>query len=423
MNTELDAHNLGISIIHKIEAQGFAARFAGGSVRDRLLGKIPHDYDIATDATPEQICSIFTQKTHKVIPTGLDHGTVTVVYRTIPFEITTLRIDVQTDGRHAEVAFGKSFEEDAQRRDFTVNAMFEDAGGTVYDFFGGKEDLAAGRLRFVGEPAQRIKEDYLRILRYFRFWAKLKFSPDKSALSAITAHKAGLAQISTERITSELTRMLKEGAAALPPLTAMADAGVFAVIFGSEDDATIRSGIATIDQFGGTQHDKAHLILLALLISHSAQKSDILSQRLRLANAEVRLITHLLEAAEHLAQGQASWTTSPKPSDMMDFLDLCDKAAGEKGAYLPLYHEALALLAPAGRPQLERLAELERSSLELRLSKLPVTGKDLASVGIPMDKRCGEILAQLKAAYRNGEWADKAAGLKLAERLFTGSPQ
>lgn len=204
-------------LIEDLESSGFQARLAGGCVRDRLMGLEPKDYDIATNALPEEICTIFKQKGYRVVPTGLEHGTITVVTKASSYEITTLRLDVDTDGRHATVQFGCSFQDDAARRDFTINALTEDKSGKVYDYFGGIEDLKEGRLRFVGNPTQRIKEDYLRSLRFFRFWARFNFTPDEESLEAIRNLKEGLTRVSQERITSETLLLLeaKEPALAL----------------------------------------------------------------------------------------------------------------------------------------------------------------------------------------------------------------
>lgn len=417
MNSGQNAHILGISLIEAIEQQGFRARFAGGSVRDRLLGRIPHDYDIATDATPEQICSIFTPKTHKVIPTGLDHGTVTVVYRTIPFEITTLRTDVRTDGRHAEVAFGESFEEDAERRDFTVNAMYEDAAGRVYDYFTGREDLAAGKLRFVGEPERRIEEDYLRILRYFRFWAKLGFTPDEKALAAITANKNGLSGISIERITSELTKTIAAQAAGLPALRAMVSTGVLPLLLGHTiTEPKLSSSLDRIAELwqqpvATEDAQKMTILAVAILMSPADDEGidDILTTKLRLPNPSTRLIRHAI--ALFADQNEEQDTAAA-----MAFCDACDKAAGQPKAYLPLFQPVLEVMRPGDRERWAKIAKIEEDLSARRLAKLPVTGKDLAKLGIPQDKRCGEILALIKTAYRNGKWTDKADGLALAQK-------
>ncbi|RYZ53607.1 MAG: CCA tRNA nucleotidyltransferase, partial [Proteobacteria bacterium] len=194
-----------------LEDAGQEARMAGGCVRDRLLKTKPKDYDIATVAVPDLICSIFEQKGIKTVPTGIDHGTITVVMGGQGIEVTSLRLDVATDGRRAVVSFGNSFEADSLRRDFTINALYEDRSGKVYDYHDGIKDLQAKVLRFVGEPRTRIKEDYLRILRLFRFWSRLGFEPQAEALPVIAEEARGLEQISQERKTSELLMILEGG--------------------------------------------------------------------------------------------------------------------------------------------------------------------------------------------------------------------
>ena len=203
VNRTLKAAHL---VLKALEKAGFEGRLAGGCVRDRLLGKTPLDFDIATTATPEEVCNIFKQKDFKTIPTGIDHGTITVVYKSIALEITTLRKDVATDGRRATVAFGSSFEEDAMRRDFTINALFENHQGEIFDYNGGRKDLKERKLVFVGVAEDRIKEDYLRILRFFRFWAQLEFTPDADALKAIEKLYEGISIVSVERITQEMLK-------------------------------------------------------------------------------------------------------------------------------------------------------------------------------------------------------------------------
>jgi tRNA nucleotidyltransferase/poly(A) polymerase len=202
-------------IMQTIENSGFQARIAGGAVRDFLSGIQPHDIDIATTALPEQIVEIFTRLDKEVIPTGLKHGTVTIVVDKIPFEVTTLRIDKETDGRHAVVEFTDDWRLDASRRDFTINAMFMDRFGEIYDYFDGKRDLKQCHLQFVGNAEDRIREDYLRILRYFRFLGKMKTivydQTLRDNLAIIEKLGDGLKSISGERIWAELTKILEIG--------------------------------------------------------------------------------------------------------------------------------------------------------------------------------------------------------------------
>jgi poly(A) polymerase len=178
------------------------ARIVGGAVRDNLLGVPVHDIDIATSRTPDEVMAMPLH----TIPTGIDHGTITVIYKDNPYEVTTLREDIETDGRFAVVRFGKSYEKDAARRDFTMNALSMDAKGVVYDYFNGIEDAKAGRVRFIGDAKARIKEDYLRILRFFRFTSRFGTKPDADGLAACLALQAGLDGLSRERVRDELMK-------------------------------------------------------------------------------------------------------------------------------------------------------------------------------------------------------------------------
>jgi poly(A) polymerase len=185
---------------------GRETRIAGGAVRDTVMRQNPKDIDLATVAKPEEVREIFTKLGHSVIDTGLQHGTVTVVIDHIPYEVTTLRVDSNQDGRHADVTFTDSFEEDAKRRDFTMNAMYMDYNGDIHDFHEGKRHINQQMIYFVGDPEQRIKEDYLRILRYFRFMARFRFGHDYNAMYAMGDLRMGLHKISHERIYSEIMK-------------------------------------------------------------------------------------------------------------------------------------------------------------------------------------------------------------------------
>ncbi|WP_395826316.1 CCA tRNA nucleotidyltransferase [Elstera sp.] len=202
------------------------ARFVGGAVRDALLGLPVQDVDLATPLPPEAVMARAKAAGLKAIPTGIDHGTITLVSGGKPFEVTTLRRDVETDGRHAVVSFTEQWAEDAARRDFTMNALYADGAGRVYDPVGGLPDLAAGRLRFIGDARARIAEDYLRILRYFRFQARYGRVPPGPGLLAILADCApGLARLSAERIWSEIKKLLA-CADPLASLEAMHETGI-----------------------------------------------------------------------------------------------------------------------------------------------------------------------------------------------------
>lgn len=220
-----------------LENAGFRALFVGGCVRNTLLGEPVGDIDIATDAMPETVSDIAETAGFKVIPTGIDHGTVTVVAEGKPHEITTFRRDVETDGRRAVVAFSSRIEEDAQRRDFTMNALYADRTGKVTDPLHGLPDLEARRVRFVGDAETRIREDYLRILRFFRFHAAYgdpEGGLDPEGAAACAALSAGLETISRERITAELRKLLAARDPA-PSVAAMAQSGVLARVLPGAD--------------------------------------------------------------------------------------------------------------------------------------------------------------------------------------------
>lgn len=220
-----------------LEAAGHRALLVGGCVRNALLREPVGDVDIATDATPETVSDIAETAGFKPVPTGIDHGTVTVVAEGRPHEVTTFRRDVETDGRRAVVAFSTEIEEDARRRDFTMNALYADRHGQVIDPLNGLPDLLARRVRFVGDPETRIREDYLRILRFFRFHARYGDPDgglDPEGLAACAALAGGLEAISRERITAELRKLLAARNPA-PAVAAMAQSGILARVLPGAD--------------------------------------------------------------------------------------------------------------------------------------------------------------------------------------------
>ncbi len=260
-----------LSIFDAIEAGGHRAWLVGGAVRNALLGEPVGDLDLATDATPHRVSDLASAAGLKPVPTGIDHGTVTVVAGGRGFEVTTLRRDVETDGRRAVVAFSDDLAQDAHRRDFTMNALYAGRDGTVIDLVGGLEDLHARRLRFVGDPAQRIAEDYLRILRFFRFLAWYGRDADPTAVAACREGRDGLAQISRERIGQEMRKLLM-APDPMPAIRLMAETGVLAKVLPH----------ATPDRLGA-------LAPLAPWIARLAALSQAdLADTLRLSRADAR---------------------------------------------------------------------------------------------------------------------------------------
>lgn len=215
------------------------ARLVGGSVRDLLAGVAVHDLDLATPEPPEDVLCHLEDAGIRIIPTGLSHGTVTAMLKGVPYEITTLRRDEETDGRHAVVAWTQDWAEDAARRDFTINAMSLDRHDRLHDYFGGQADLEHRRVRFVGEASRRIREDALRALRFFRFDARYGSGhPDRAACAAVTEQLALIGTLSAERIASELLRILA-GPRLMETIMAMEDVGLLQVVLPSPDPASL----------------------------------------------------------------------------------------------------------------------------------------------------------------------------------------
>lgn len=276
------------AVMGMLAAGGHGAWFVGGCVRNALLGRAVDDIDITTDARPERVMALAEAAGMRAVPTGLDHGTVTLVTDDGPLEITTLRRDVATDGRHAVVAFTDRLDEDAARRDFTMNALYADASGTLRDPTGaGLSDLAARRLRFIGDPEARIAEDYLRILRFFRFhalYADPEGGLDADGLAACAAHADGLDRISRERIGAEMMKLLAAPDPA-PALAAMGASGVLArVLPGADPDVLAR--LVALEEASATGPDAVRR--LAALAGPEAAGDLRLSRKVERAVAELR---------------------------------------------------------------------------------------------------------------------------------------
>jgi poly(A) polymerase len=270
---------------------GAAAYFVGGCVRNALLGAPVSDLDIATDAKPETVIALAKRAGIKAIPTGIEHGTVTLVQSGIPFEVTTFRKDVATDGRRAVVAFSTDIAEDAQRRDFTMNALYAAPDGTVVDPLNGLKDLNARKVRFIGDATARIREDYLRSLRYFRFHAwygdhSEGFDPD--ALSAIASNLDELAQLSKERVTAELLKLLSASDPA-PSVAAMRQTGVLSTLLPGADDRALAPLIHL--ERGLAPNPLRRLAALG---------GSILSNELRLSKQQQGSLALMREAAESM---------------------------------------------------------------------------------------------------------------------------
>nr|WP_142637376.1 CCA tRNA nucleotidyltransferase [Ruegeria faecimaris] len=269
---------------------GFQALFVGGCVRNALLGAPVSDLDIATDAPPQQVLDLMRAAGLKAIPTGIEHGTITVVSQSIPHEITTFRRDVETDGRRAVVAFSDNVDEDAGRRDFTMNALYARPDGTLLDPLNGLPDLKARKVRFIGNAQHRIREDYLRSLRYFRFHAwygDAEAGFDLEALSAIATNLDGLAGLSRERVGAEFMKLLTAPDPA-PSVAAMRSTGVLAQILPGVEDRSLAPLIALEQQAGAKPEPVRRLSSIA---------TPEIAQTLRLSKAQTQRLTRMRDEA------------------------------------------------------------------------------------------------------------------------------
>ena len=361
---------------------GEEARVVGGAVRNALLGEPIREFDIATTAVPQEVIRRATAAGFRPVPTGIEHGTITVVIGSRPFEVTTLREDVETFGRHASVRFGRDWRADAQRRDFTMNALSAGADGVVFDYVGGLADLNARRVRFIGDANKRIAEDYLRILRFFRFHAAYGHGlPDAAGLAACIAARAGLGQLSRERVRMELLKLLL-ARHATPALAAMAESGLLVPVLGGVPDLAGFQNMAKVETAAGVQADPVQR--LGALGARIAEDAERLWQRLRLSNVEHERLASMAESW---------WRISP---------------ADEKGARALLYRlgperfvDRVLLAwarspATAHDPAWRALAKLPE---HWTAPVFPLKGQDFIKRGVPPGPALGAALHEAEAAW------------------------
>jgi poly(A) polymerase len=284
-----------------LDRDGEQARVVGGAIRNTLIGEAAGDIDIATTALPDEVVQRVQAASFKAVPTGIEHGTITVIAQGRPFEITTLRQDVETFGRRARVVFGRDWRRDAERRDFTMNALSVSRDGTIYDYVDGLSDIAARRVRFIGNPQARIAEDYLRILRFFRFHASYgEGAPDPEALAACVAGRAGLEQLSRERIRMELFKLVV-GRRAPAALAVMTDCGLLDLVL---------AGVPTLASFAKMVELEMSLALspdavrrLAALAVCVVEDAERLRERLRTSNAEHERLCSMAHGWRDIGRG------------------------------------------------------------------------------------------------------------------------
>ncbi|MFP6757735.1 MAG: CCA tRNA nucleotidyltransferase [Alphaproteobacteria bacterium] len=369
------------AVLAALTADGAVARFVGGCVRDAVLGRAVKDIDLATTDEPKTVIEKLERAGLKAVPTGIAHGTVTAVAEKQPFEITTLRRDVETDGRHATVAFTDDWIADAARRDFTFNAMFCDADGTLYDPFDGRVDLESGRVRFVGDAKKRIEEDVLRLLRFFRFTAWVGHPPhDVEAVAACREFAPKLVTLSGERVRNELLKLLA-APDPLPALALMDELDVTRHVIANPRDDRLRRLAAMIALEAETGDPIPRLAAIV------ADDVAALIERLRLSNAEAARLEALV-APDH--------TLGPD----------IDRQALRRVLYRigPETANDLLLLAAADQGAGTWLESSLETVASWQSVKLPIKGRDVLARGIPAGQRVGELLTRVEQWWEDGDY-------------------
>ena len=375
-------------------ASGFAARAVGGAVRNTLLGLPVTDVDIATTARPDEVVAAAEAAGLKTVPTGIAHGTVTVISAGSAYEVTTLRKDVETHGRHATVAFTDDWTADARRRDFTLNALYCNAGGEVFDPLSGYADLMARRVRFIGDAGERIREDYLRILRFFRFTAAYgEGPPDRQGLDACVRERAGLAILSGERMREEMLRLLAAPRGA-ELIGVMLDFGLLPQVLGVAPRPGLLARLVHLQAALGLAPDA--VLRLAALAVEVSEDAEHLRTRFRLSNEETARLVHASIRAPAIEPN------APE-SVAKAYLYAQGAAAFQERVLLAWARSGEASANSAWRV---RFALPER----WQAPRFPIGGADVLVLGVPAGPRVGELLRTLEAWWIAGDFtADKAA--------------
>jgi poly(A) polymerase len=380
-------------VMRALTAEGDQARFVGGCVRDALVGRPIRDIDIATPLSPQRVTELLHKARLKAVPTGIEHGTVTAVADKTGVEVTTLRRDVETDGRRAKVEFTDDWQADAARRDLTINALSADASGKVHDYFGGLDDLAAGRVRFVGDPRQRIIEDYLRLLRFFRFHADYaRGALDEAAVAAAKELAPQLKTLSGERLRQETLRLLtaRRGPEVWGEMLSL---GIVQHYLPWATSLDRLRWVAELEQRHGLAPDSIRR-LAALTLTGCGRE---VAETLKLSRAEGDRIIDLDAARDPFdaSSPQAvrrqiyAWgNDGARDRLVLDWLDRIDQAAGSA---------ALSIIESWPRP------------------RFPIKGVDIVRMGVPEGPRVGEILRRVERWWIEHDFApDRAACLAFA---------
>jgi len=391
---------------------GHEARAVGGAVRNALIGIPVTDVDVATTAKPQEVLAMAEAAGVRAVDTGAEHGTVTLVYAGDAIEVTTLREDVETYGRHARVSFTRDWTSDARRRDFTMNALYASADGTVFDPLGGYDDLQARHVRFIGDAHERIREDYLRILRFFRFEAQYRnpdappTEMDAGALAAIERGSAGLAQLSGERVHAELVRLLA-APGALRSLDVMAQTGVLVRLIGGAPRLTDFARAQAIQQaLCFTADPMARLAVLAVRVEEEAQR---LARDLQLSNAERDALQALPRASRRFHEN----------------MDVHEAKAALYRLGANIYRAGALLAWSQSRSNADNRDWREIFALADAWTPpaFPVKGADLLALGMTPGPKVGEVLRALEQRWIESDFTADRDTLLAWARAHIGHGQ
>lgn len=374
-------------------------RFVGGCVRNALMGEPGGDIDMATTLVPDEVIKRLEAAGLKAVPTGIDHGTITAVSGGKPHEITTLRKDVATDGRRATVAFSTDWAEDASRRDFTMNALYADRSGKVFDPLGGVDDLKTRRVRFIGDAETRIAEDYLRILRFFRIHARYGDGDlDASGLKACVAGLQGLGSLSIERVRDEILKLIS----APDPLSVMrqmAATGILAAILPERLNMDRFQKLAYVDKI--SLFDADAILRLGALLDGSAEEADGLGKRLKLSNADIARLSAMKTETHNIVSYMSV-------REMHQCLYRIGHQTFHDRARLYWAEDPKENNAVNWRALIAMAATWERPVL-------PLTGENVLSAGVPAGPEVGRILGQVEDWWVDVDFIDDE--FSLIERL------
>ncbi|MEZ5840291.1 MAG: CCA tRNA nucleotidyltransferase [Hyphomicrobiales bacterium] len=383
------------AVFAALEGEGEAVRIVGGAVRNALMGVPIGDIDIATTATPAEVTRRAVAAGLKAVPTGIDHGTVTVVSGRHAFEVTTLREDIETHGRHATVVFGRDWVADAHRRDFTMNALYADPAGHVYDPVGGYEDILARRVRFIGDAATRISEDYLRILRFFRFHAAYGTGePDRTGLLAAIRLRSGLRILSAERIGVEVRRLVT-AAGAPETIEIMAEAGILEIVFGGVVRISAFQRLRAIAEAAGLEASPARALAVAGCFVE--EDGERIADRLRLKNSDRAVMV----GAPRLAR-------AVRVGDTGALLQMLYREGRARAVDAVLAAFAWSGAEPADAGWRKMLTFVQAHEVPV----FPLKGADALALGLPSGRAVGRVLSALEEEWVAGGFRQTEAALR-----------